>query len=107
MSSSPNSHLYVAVSVFEVANERDDAVAEAFIRRPQLVENAPGFVSLEVLRNHQNPRLFWLITRWTDDTSYRTWHRGHTYKSAHRGIPRGLKLVPGTARVHEFAQVCL
>jgi heme-degrading monooxygenase HmoA len=97
---------YVAVSTFEVRNELDDAVDAAFLQRPHLVDDAPGFVSMEVLRGTDNPKLFWLITRWTDEDSYRAWHRGHTYKESHVGIPKGLKLVPKSAVVHTFHKVC-
>ena len=69
---------FVAVSVFEVANDKDDAVADAFQNRPHLVDNEQGFLSMEVLRNQESPGIFWLITRWTDEESYRSWHRGHT-----------------------------
>jgi len=101
----PDPAPFVAVSVFEVANDRDDAVAEAFVERPHLVDDAPGFLSLEVLRGTDNDHLFWLITRWADEGSYREWHRGHTYKASHKGIPKGLKLVVGSAKVHRFTGV--
>jgi heme-degrading monooxygenase HmoA len=45
------------------------------------------------------PAEIWLVTRWADEPSYRNWHRGHTYHAAHKGIPKGLKLVPGSAAV--------
>jgi heme-degrading monooxygenase HmoA len=42
------------------------------------------------------------VTRWSDEQSYRAWHRGHEYHEAHKGIPKGLKLVPGSAEVTLF-----
>ena len=44
MSADPE--LFVAVSVFVVANEMDDAVQDAFRARPHLVDGADGFVRL-------------------------------------------------------------
>ena len=96
---------FVAVSVFEVRNDTDDAVEVAFRHRPHVVDGEDGFLSMEVLRNVENPKLFWLVTRWTTQAAYSTWHHGHTYRAAHSGMPPGLKLVPGSAAVHAFASI--
>ena len=42
------------------------------------------------------------LTRWCDEQSYHIWHRSHQYHESHRGIRKGLKLVPGTATVRLF-----
>lgn len=47
----------------------------------------------------EKPAEIWLVTRWADEPSYRNWHRGPTHHEAHKGIPKGLKLVPGSAAV--------
>ena len=44
----------------------------------------------------------WLTTRWHDEQSYRTWHRSHAYHASHKGIPKGLKLVPHSVIVRCF-----
>jgi hypothetical protein len=33
------------------------------------------------------------------------WHRSHEYHESHRGIPKGLKLVPHSAAVRYFEHV--
>ena len=48
------------------------------------------------------PKEIWLVTHWRDEQSYRTWHRSHEYHESHKGIPKGLKLVPGSANVRLF-----
>jgi hypothetical protein len=55
---------------------------------------------MEVMSPVGNPAEVWLVTRWRDEQSYRSWHRGHGYCGSHKGIPKGLKLVPGSAEVH-------
>lgn len=105
MSADPE--LFVAVSVFVVANEMDDAVQDAFRARPHLVDGADGFVRMEVLRGVDDPKEFWLITHWRDEASYVAWHRGHTYHDSHAGIPKGLKLVRGSASVRRMRSVAL
>ena len=52
------------------------------------------------------PDEIWLITYWRDEPSYRTWHRSHHYRDAHKGIPKGVKLVPKSATVRFFDHVC-
>lgn len=97
--------MFVAISRFTVANDMSDAVQRAFEARPGLVESAPGFVRLDVVRSIACPEEFQLLTYWKDEESYRSWHRGHTYRDSHRGIPKGLKLVPRSARIDFFEHV--
>lgn len=97
---------FVALSKFTVANGMEDQVKEAFVARPHLVEGAPGFVKLDVISPVDHPQEIWLITYWDDEASYRNWHKGHVYKESHKGIPKGLKLVPKSAQVLFFQHVC-
>ncbi len=96
---------FVALSRFVVANGMTEAVKEAFVRRPHLVDRAPGFLRLDVISPLDTPDEIWLLTYWIDEQSYRCWHRGHTYRAAHIGIPKGLKLVRGSAQVRSFEHV--
>jgi len=47
----------------------------------------------------QNPQEFWLMTWWEDEASYHDWHHGENYHNSHKMIPKGLKLVPRTAKI--------
>jgi heme-degrading monooxygenase HmoA len=94
--------MFVAVSRFTIRNGMEAEVREAFRARPRLVDAESGFIRMEVMSPLDNPAEIWLVTHWTDEASYRTWHRGHTYHESHRGIPKGLKLVPGSAEVRCF-----
>ena len=91
--------MFVALSRFVIANDMDEAVKGAFRARPHTVDAAPGFLRLEVLSPEENPKEIWLITYWTDRTSFENWHHSHLYREAHAGIPKGLKLVPKSATV--------
>jgi heme-degrading monooxygenase HmoA len=84
------------LSRFVVANDMSDAVKQAFLLRPHLVDNAPGFVRMDA------PNEIWLMTYWDDVVSYRTWHKSHAYHESHAGMPKGLKLVPGSATLRIF-----
>ncbi len=94
--------MFVALSRFTIANNMTEEVRTAFRNRPHLVDGAPGFVDMEVMSPLGNPEEIWLLTRWNDEQSYRNWHRGHEYHESHKGIPKGLKLVPGSATVRLF-----
>ncbi len=96
---------YVALSRFEVRAGWEEAVATAFRDRPHLVEHAPGFRRLDVLRPAAKPAEFWLLTYWTDEQAFREWHRGHGRVEAHRGMPAGLKLIPGSAELLDLEHV--
>lgn len=84
--------MVVALSRFKVANACEDAVREAFLNRPGLVDHVPGFLGLEAFTDAEDASVFYLITRWTDAASFRQWHAGPDHKLAHQGIPKGLKL---------------
>jgi len=94
--------MIVALSRFTIANDMSSEVREAFRKRPHLVDGAPGFLGMEVMSPVGETAEIWLVTRWFDEQSYRNWHRGHDYHESHKGIPRGLKLVPGSAEVRLF-----
>ena len=94
--------MIVALSRFTIANDMSDEVQAAFRHRPHLVDSAPGFLGMEVMSPVDSRAEVWLVTRWRDEQSYRSWHRGHDYHESHKGIPQGLKLVPGSASVRIF-----
>ena len=94
--------MFVALSQFIVANDKSVAVQAAFRNRPHLVDHAPGFLSMQVMFPIDGPNEVWLVTHWRDEESYQIWHRSHEYHEAHKGIPKGLKLVPGSANVRFF-----
>ena len=96
---------YIAHSRFIIANGMTAEVKAAFRNRPHLVENAPGFLRMEVISPLDRPEEIWLITFWTDEASYRDWHRGHSYGDSHAGIPKGLRLVRGETLIRGFEHV--
>lgn len=97
---------FAALSRFVIANGMDQEVKAAFQARPHLVDDAAGFVRMDVLSPVDHPEEIWLLTFWTDRASFEAWHRSHLYHESHRGIPKGLKLVPGQTRISMFDHVC-
>ena len=97
--------MFVALSKFEIANGMTGEVKEAFANRPHLVEGAAGFMRLDVISPLDYPDEIWLITYWTDEDSYKTWHRSELHRESHKWIPKGLKLVPRSTQVRFFEHV--
>lgn len=80
-------------------------VKQAFRDRPHLVEDAPGFRRLEVFTPREDPNEIWLLTFWDDETSYDTWHKSHLYHESHKGIPKGIRLVPRSTKIAFFDHI--
>lgn len=97
---------FVAMSRFRIANGMTAEVKEAFRDRPHMVDDAPGFLRMEVISPLDAPEEIWLLTYWSDESSYRNWHHGHTYRDSHRGIPKGLRLDPKGTEIRFFEHVC-
>lgn len=97
--------MFVALSRFVVRNGMEEEVRAAFLSRPHLVDDAPGFMRMEVLRPLGHPEEFWLVTWWKDEASFDSWHRSHAFSESHAGIPGGLKLVPGEQRISRLEQI--
>lgn len=96
---------FTALSRFVIANDMREEVIEAFRNRLHLVDKEPGFVRMDVLTPRDNPKEIWLLTFWTDEESFRTWHHSHQYHQSHKGIPKGLKLVPKSVEIRYFEHV--
>lgn len=94
--------MFVALSRFTIKNDMATQVREAFKARPHLVDSAPGFIGMHVMSPVENPSEIWLVTRWTDEQSYRVWHKSHSYHDSHASIPKGLKLVPKSTQIRFF-----
>jgi heme-degrading monooxygenase HmoA len=97
--------MFVALSKFTVGNGMTAEVKAAFKARPHLVDDADGFVRMDVVSPLDAPDELWLFTYWRDEPSYRTWHRSHMYHESHKGIPKGLKLAPHSTSLRYFEHV--
>lgn len=95
---------FTAISKFEVRNDMEDEVREAFKNRPKRVENTDGFIGLDVISPQENPAEFWLITHWESKEHFEFWHRHHKSES-HISIPKGLKLVKRSFKLSYFNHI--
>lgn len=102
----PHTGAFSALSIFVVANGMEGDVKAAFRERPHLVDDAPGFVRMEVMSPLDALNELWLLTFWDSQAAFEEWHHSHLYRESHKGIPRGLKLVPGRTELRRFEHVC-
>jgi diguanylate cyclase (GGDEF)-like protein len=56
------------------------------------VEKTAGFRGFELLADAADPAVFLLVTRWTDEASFRAWHGTDAHYQSHKMIPKSLKL---------------
>lgn len=97
--------MVAVISRFRVANGMEADVARAFQQRPRAVEEASGFLWLEVFVDRADPAVFYLVTRWTDLESYERWHASPAHRDSHAFIPKGLKLAAEWTRLFTLTRV--
>lgn len=98
--------MITVISRFRVANDKAEAVDQAFRERPHLVENALGFQAIEVLRDTNDSAIFYLYTKWDDFHSYQAWHSSAAHHASHDRIPKGLKLDAVFTRIEILNDQC-
>ncbi len=91
--------MLLAISRFKVANGMEEDVKQAFFNRPHLVDTAAGYLGMETFTLRDEPKVFYLVTRWTDHETFKTWHASPAHLASHQGIPKGLKLDPAFTQV--------
>lgn len=94
--------MYLALSRFTIASDMTESMRQAFLQRPHHVDHAPGFIRMEVASPVDQPREFWLLTYWESVAHFETWHRSHAFHDSHKGIPKGLKLIPKSTEIRIF-----
>ena len=61
---------------------------------------------MEVFSPVDRPQEISLVTYWTGAESFKLWHHSHLCHQSHKGIPKGLKLVPGEQEIRDFEYIC-
>jgi heme-degrading monooxygenase HmoA len=82
-----------------VLNGREADVKQAFFNRPHFVDATPGFLGMETFTEAKDEAAFYLVTRWTDEDSFRQWHSSPAHHQSHQGMPKGLKLDPSFTKI--------
>jgi heme oxygenase (mycobilin-producing) len=76
--------VYIAMNIVAVNSQMAGHFEEAFRKRAGQVENAPGFVSFEVLRSTAESE-YVVLTRWQTESDFQTWLKSDSFSQAHSG----------------------
>lgn len=99
--------MFTVLSKFKIKHSgaMTEAVRQAFVDRPHMVDGVAGFVRLDALSPWADPDEIWLLTYWEDELSFRQWYKTHQYKDSHSKIPTGLKLESSGAELLFFEHI--
>ena len=78
--------MYVSLSRLRVGAERVEELVEAFRDRAHLVDDADGFVDLEVWRSDREPGEVIMVSRWRDRECFRSYMRSDAHTVSHNRI---------------------
>ena len=83
--------VYVSMSRLRVAAEQSDALVAAFRDRARLVDDADGFVDLQVWRSDRDPEEVLMVSRWRDRAAFTAYMRSAEHRVSHDRIDPELK----------------
>lgn len=82
--------MYVSVSRLRVEPARAAELVAAFRRRAHLVDEADGFVDLEVWQSDRDEAELVMVSRWRDRAAFRAYMRSEAHAVSHARIPADL-----------------
>jgi heme-degrading monooxygenase HmoA len=83
--------MYVSMSRLRVDPAQCDALVAAFRGRAHLVEDAPGFVDLQVWRSDRDPEEVLMVSRWRDRAAFSAYMRSSAHRTSHERIDPALQ----------------
>src|SRR3954467_5172902 len=82
--------MYVSLSRLRVEDERATELVEAFRRRAHLVDDADGFVDLEVWQSDRDPAEIVMVSRWRDRDAFKAYMKSDAHRVSHDRIDPAL-----------------
>jgi heme oxygenase (mycobilin-producing) len=78
--------VYVSMSRLRVPDERSEALVRAFRARARLVDEADGFVDLQVWRSDRDRGELIMVSRWRDRAAFTAYMRSREHRISHDRI---------------------
>jgi heme oxygenase (mycobilin-producing) len=78
--------MYVSLSRLRVPHERSTELVEAFRRRAHLVDEADGFLDLQVWQSDRDPGELVMVSRWRDRDAFKAYMRSESHRVSHTRI---------------------
>jgi heme-degrading monooxygenase HmoA len=91
--------MYISMSHLRVAEERVAELITAFRGRAGLVEQAEGFIDLEVWASDRDPGEVVMVSRWRDRECFKQYMRSGAHRTSHDRIAPELKAAIKLARL--------
>ncbi len=82
--------MYVSMSRLRVPVERADELVTAFRGRARLVEQADGFVDLQVWQSDRDAGELVMVSRWTDRECFKRYMKSREHRVSHDRIEPSL-----------------
>ena len=93
--------MYVSLSRLRVPAHASEELIAAFNRRAHLVDDADGFVDLQVWRSDRDAGEILMVTRWKDRDAFKAYMRSTEHRVSHERIdPRLQALIKLEALEH-------
>jgi heme-degrading monooxygenase HmoA len=97
--------MYVSLSRLRVEQDRAADLVAAFRRRAHLVDDADGFVDLQVWRSDRDPCELVMVSRWRDRAAFKAYMKSDAHRISHDRIDdeldRAIKL-EGLEHMHTY-----
>ena len=78
--------MYVSLSRLRVPEERAPQLVAAFRGRARLVEDADGFVDLQVWQSDSDPGELVMVSRWRDREAFKAYMKSERHRVSHDRI---------------------
>ncbi len=80
----------MSLSRLRVDRAQASRLVAAFRGRAHLVEDAPGFIDVEVWQSDRDETELIMVSRWRDRASFRAYMRSDAHTTSHARIPADL-----------------
>lgn len=90
------------MSRLRVDGERSDELVAAFQARAHLVDDADGFLDLQVWRSDRDPSEVLMVSRWRDRDAFKAYMKSAEHRVSHNRIDPGLKEAIGLERLEHL-----
>jgi len=78
--------MYVSLSRLRIPEERAPELVSAFRRRARLVEQADGFLDLQVWQSDRDPGEIVMVSRWRDRDAFKAYMKSESHRISHARI---------------------
>ncbi len=83
--------MYVSLSRLRIPDHAAGELVTAFRRRARLVEEADGFVDLQVWQSDRDPGEILMVSRWRDRQAFTAYMRSDAHSVSHARIDPALQ----------------